>query len=108
MRERRLAEAGWPVEEKVVDGLLALLGRVDCDAKVVLQLLLPDELFQASWAQRKIDRLVFVLRRAGDDALSGRTGLLRMLVLLGDIIVGRERPVYAGLDNAHNHRYASS
>jgi hypothetical protein len=71
VRERGLAEPRWAVEEEVVERLVALLGGVDGDAEVVLQLLLADELIEASRAQGNVN-LVVVLRLAGDDALLSR------------------------------------
>jgi hypothetical protein len=44
--ERGLAEAGRAVEEQVVERLVPLFRRVDGDAKVVLELLLTDELVE--------------------------------------------------------------
>jgi hypothetical protein len=70
--ERGLAEAGRAVEEEVVERLAALLGGVDGDAEIVLELLLADELIEATRAEGKVDRLVVVLRLAGDDALLSR------------------------------------
>ena len=70
--ERGLAEAGRAVEEQVVERLAALLGGVDGDAEVVLELLLADELIEAPGAEGDVDRLFFVLRLAGDDALLSR------------------------------------
>ena len=70
--ERGLAEAGRAVEEQVVERLAALLGGVDGDAEVVLELLLADELVEAPGAKGDVDRLLFVLRLAGDDALLSR------------------------------------
>jgi len=82
------AEAGRAVEEQVVQRLVALFGGIDGDAEIVLQLRLADELLEAPRPQRDVDRLVVVLRLAGDDALSRRwCRLRRMPVLLGDIIV---------------------
>ena len=42
VRERRLAEAGRPAEEDVIERLAALLRRLDEDAEVLLVLRLPD------------------------------------------------------------------
>ena len=46
--ETRLAQSRGPVEEDVVEVLVALLGRVDEDAEVGLDLLLADELIEGS------------------------------------------------------------
>jgi hypothetical protein len=70
--EGGLSEAGRAVEEKVVERFVALLGGVDGDAEVVLELLLADELVEAPGPEGYIDFLFFVLRLAGDDALGGR------------------------------------
>jgi len=70
--ERRLAEAGRAVEEEVVEWFVALLGGIDGDAEVVLELLLADELIEPPWPERDVDRLVVVPRLAGDNALLSR------------------------------------
>jgi hypothetical protein len=70
--EGGLAEAGRAVEEEVVERLAALFGGVDGDAEVVLELLLADELIEATGTEGYIDFLFFVLRLAGDDALFSR------------------------------------
>jgi len=92
--ERGLAEAGRAVEEEVVERFVALLGGVDGDAEVVLELLLADELVEAPGPESSFQRLVFVLDLAGSDALGRRCRLLRMLVLLKAIIRGHGRGVY--------------
>jgi hypothetical protein len=56
----------------VVERFVALLRRVYRDAEVVLELLLADELIEATGTEGDFDRLVVVLRLAGDDPLSGR------------------------------------
>jgi hypothetical protein len=70
--ERGLAEPGRAVEEEVIERFVSLLGGVDGDAEIVLQLLLADELIEASRAQGDVDRLIVVLRLTGDDAFLGR------------------------------------
>jgi len=70
--ERGLAEAGRAVEEEVVERFVALLGGVDGDAEVVLELLLADELVEAPGPERYFEGLVFVLDLAGSDALGRR------------------------------------
>jgi hypothetical protein len=56
----------------VVERLVALFRCVDSDTKIVLELLLADELIEPAGPQGDVD-LVVVLRLAGDDALlSGR------------------------------------
>ena len=72
MGERGLAKTGRAVEEQVVQRLVALLGGIDADPKVVLELLLADELIETPGAKGDVDCLFFVLRLAGDDALGGR------------------------------------
>jgi len=72
VRERRLAEAGRAVEEQVVERFVALLGSVDGDAEVVLELLLADEFIEPAGPKRDIDCLVVVPRFAGDDPLLSR------------------------------------
>jgi hypothetical protein len=67
-----LAEAGRAIEEEVIERLVALLGGVDGDAEVVFELLLADELFEAPGTKSDLDRLVIILRLAGDYALSCR------------------------------------
>jgi len=56
----------------VVERLVAPFGGVYGDTKIVLELLLADELIEAAGPQGDIDRVFFVLRLAGDDALGGR------------------------------------
>jgi hypothetical protein len=82
--EGGLAKAGRAVEEQVVERFAALLGGVDGDAEVVLELLLADELVEAPGAKCGFQRLVFVLDFAGSDALLGGRQLClpRMLVLV--------------------------
>jgi hypothetical protein len=58
----------------VVERLVAVLGRVDGNAQVVLKLLLADELVKPPGAQRDIQLLFVVLELAGGDALGRRTG----------------------------------
>jgi hypothetical protein len=70
--ERRLAKTGRTVEQQVVERFGAPLGGVYGDAEVVFELFLADELVEAPGAERDVDRLFFVLRLAGDDALGGR------------------------------------
>ena len=57
--ERGLAESGRPVEEDVVERLLALLRGEDADAEVVLDLLLPDVLLERAGAQARLGGGVF-------------------------------------------------
>jgi hypothetical protein len=52
--ERRLAEAGRPVEEDVVERFVALGGGLDGDAEVVLEFLLADELIEAPRPKSRI------------------------------------------------------
>jgi hypothetical protein len=74
VRKCGLAEAGRAVEQQVVEGLVALLGGVDSDTEVILQLLLADKLVKAPGTKGDIDRVFFlVLGFAGDDSLSSRT-----------------------------------
>ncbi len=87
MSEGGLAEPGGAVEEEVVQRLVALLGGVDGDAEVILQLRLADELVEAPRAQRDVDLFVVLLRLAGDDALGCRwPASLECLCYLSDII----------------------
>ena len=60
--QRRLAEAGWPGEEQVVGGLVALQRGLEDDAEVFGQLALADELAEGAGAQ---PRLVGLLGRGG-------------------------------------------
>jgi hypothetical protein len=72
VRESGFAETRRAIEQQVVERFVALLGGVDGDAEVVLELLLADELIEPAGPQGDVD-LVVVLRLAGDDALlSGR------------------------------------
>jgi hypothetical protein len=66
VRESGLAESGGAVEEEVVEGFLALLGRLDGDREVVLQFVLADELREAPGTERIVQRLVFVADVRGD------------------------------------------
>jgi len=72
--ERGLAEAGRAVEEDVVERFFALGGGLDGDAEVVLELLLADELIEATRPKSRVQSFVFVfLDFSGDDAVfSGR------------------------------------
>ena len=56
----------------MVERLGALLGGIYGDAEIVLELLLADELVEATWPESDVDRLFVVLRLSGDDALGGR------------------------------------
>ncbi len=90
MSERGLAEAGRPVKEDVIEGFFAFGGGLDGDVEVVFELLLADELSEATRPERSVQRFVFVLLDfAGDDAVfSGRrTSSVgsRMRVLLGPL-----------------------
>ena len=62
LRERRLAESGRTVEERVVEWLVASARGLDVDRERVLHLLLPDELGQPLRAKGKLDD-----RFVGDD-----------------------------------------
>jgi len=102
VRERRLPKPGRAVEEQVVERFVALLGGVDSDAEVVLELLLADEFIKPPGPQRDVDLLVVVPQLAGDNPLLSRRSpaLLRMLVLLLAIIAGHACPVYAAFASA--------
>jgi len=52
--ECRLAEAGRPVEEDVVERFVALGGGLDGDAEIVLEFLLADELIEAPRPKSRI------------------------------------------------------
>jgi hypothetical protein len=98
VRERRLAEAGRAIEQRVVEGLVAVLGGVDGDAEVVLELGLPDELIETTRPEGDVESLFVVLELRGSDALGRRAGApCRIPVLLGEIIRSRHLPVYAVL-----------
>jgi hypothetical protein len=96
MGERGLAEAGRPVEEGVVQGLVAVFRRIDGDAEVVLELLLPDELVEAPGTQGDVEFFFVILELAGGNALGRRAGApCRMGVLPGAIIRSCGIRVYA-------------
>ena len=71
LRQRRLAEAGRPDEEHVVERLLAPARRLDEDRKIGARLRLADEIGQHLRPQRAIIVVLLDLRR--DKALFGRT-----------------------------------
>jgi hypothetical protein len=98
VRERSLAEAGRTVEEEVVERFASLFRCVDRDAEVVLELLLADELIEATGPQADLDDLVVVLRLAGDNPLGCRWAPpFRMpVLLLVRIISVPPTAVYAG------------
>src|SRR5262249_5163944 len=80
LRERRLAEAGRPREEQVIERLAALLRRLDEDAQVVLVLRLPDVIVERRRTERSLEpRLVAVRLRIqlADFALGHRPLLMR-------------------------------
>jgi hypothetical protein len=70
VRERRLAQARRPVEQHVIERLLALPRGLDEDRKLPAYLFLADVLGERLGAQRALERLL--LRRdrgAGDEAV---------------------------------------
>ena len=60
----------------MVERLFALLGGVDGDAEVFLELLLADELVEPARAEGGVLGVFLTLRCAGCDALGSRTTLL--------------------------------
>jgi hypothetical protein len=56
----------------VVEWFVAVLGGVDGDAEVVLELGLPDELIEATGPEGDVEGLFVVLELRGGDALSRR------------------------------------
>src|SRR5690606_2247082 len=69
LRERRLAEAGRPREEQVIERLAATARRLDEDAEVLLVLRLPDVVVERPRPERALERDVL--------ALLGRVDLAR-------------------------------
>ena len=67
-REGRLAEAGWAVEQHVVQGLAALTSGRDGDAEGVLDLGLADVLGKALGPQRDLTRVIVAASAAGEDS----------------------------------------
>ena len=66
LRERRLAEAGRPHEQHVVERGLALLGGLDEHLEVGARGRLADELGKAGGAQRDVERIVAAGFGGGD------------------------------------------
>src|SRR6266849_942073 len=69
LRERRLAQARWPVEQDVVERLAAAARRLDGNRDVLLHPRLPDEIGQALGTHAGFNTCVFVKRLAGNDTL---------------------------------------
>ena len=69
VRQGRLAEAGWPVEQDVVDGLGALLGRVDEDRQVLLDPVLAGELVEPPRPDGRLERALLLGDLRARDAL---------------------------------------
>jgi hypothetical protein len=85
--EGGLAEAGRAVEEEVVEGLAAAVGGLNGDAEVLFELVLANELGQATGTQGGVERFFVVLRLGGDDTVGGRSDVPRRIrVLVGRII----------------------
>jgi len=80
----------------VVERFVAVLGGVDGDAEVVLELGLADELIEATGTEGDVESLFVVLELGGGDALGRRAGApCRIPVLLGEIIRSPATRVYA-------------
>jgi hypothetical protein len=73
-----LAEAGRPEEEDVVEGLRALLRRLDEDAEVVDDALLPDILGEAPRPDRRFGLDVFAGGARGQGLARGRRAARRL------------------------------
>src|SRR5215472_4561935 len=71
LRERRLAEAGWAVEQNVIERLAATARRLDGNLDVLLHARLADVVSKARGANAGFDARVFVKRRACYDAPRG-------------------------------------
>ena len=67
VRQRRLAEAGRPGEQHVLERFAAPLRGVDRDAQVLDDLLLADVVFERARAQRRAVDLIFERRIGADD-----------------------------------------
>jgi hypothetical protein len=66
LRERRLAEARRAVEQRVVEGIAALLGRLDEDPEPLLDLVLADEVGPRLRPQRGVELGVALAKRGGN------------------------------------------
>ena len=66
LRECRLAETGRADEQHVVERLLPRLGRVEGDAELLLDALLPDEVVQATWSEGPLQKLFVPVLEDGD------------------------------------------
>src|SRR5262249_30473482 len=71
LRQRRLAEAGGPVKEHVVERLAAGAGGGDEDVEVLAHLALPDEIVESERAKRGLARVVLAPRRVDEARIGG-------------------------------------
>ncbi len=69
-RQRRLAEPGWPVEEHVVQALVALPSSLDRDPEALDRLALADVLVQALGPQRALERRLVRERAPAEQVLA--------------------------------------
>src|SRR5581483_7716483 len=67
--ERRLPEPGRAVEQDMVERVAALARRLDVDAKLLLELRLPDELVEAARAQLTVVGAVFRSDPSANDTI---------------------------------------
>ncbi len=58
--ERSLAQSRRPIHQHMIDGLFAAARRLQQDAEVILDLLLPDIFSQATGPQTALDHLLFL------------------------------------------------
>ena len=66
LRQRRLAEAGRPRKQHVVERVAARLRRLDEHAQICARLLLANELGERARPDRRLEGVRFVLRRADE------------------------------------------
>jgi hypothetical protein len=71
MGQGGLAQAGWPVEENVVQRLIPAPGGAYGYSQVFFSFVLADELIKAAWSQAGIKRYILSGRFAGGNTLYG-------------------------------------
>ena len=75
MGQRGLAQAGWAVEQGMVQRLVPAFGRPGGDIQIILNLVLADEIAKVAGPQIGVERYILGIGLTGYDAVYGLPSL---------------------------------